>query len=133
MRNPRKCLLGIACFTILAGLSAGCVDPETTGPGGSDGTGTTTSSETGGAGGEAGQGGEAGSGGQGGDGGQGGHGGNPVEEHAVADWASAGGTSKSSNFKMVFTVGQPTSNTQKSTSSSYRMQGGLNGASGSEQ
>jgi len=46
------------------------------------------------------------------------------------DVVSAGAVSKSENYRMVFTVGQSTQNQEKMTSPSYRMQGGLIGASG---
>jgi hypothetical protein len=41
---------------------------------------------------------------------------------------SAGETAKSPSYRMVFTLGQPTQNQGKSTSKSYRMQGGLIGS-----
>ena len=44
---------------------------------------------------------------------------------------SAGDVSKSANYKMVFTLGQPTQNQGKSTSPAYRIQGGVIGANGS--
>ena len=44
---------------------------------------------------------------------------------------SAGEVSKSPKYKMVFTLGQPTQNQDKTTSPSYNVQGGLQGAIGS--
>lgn len=126
MRNPRKCLLGIACVAIWAAHVAGCVDSDPSGPGGSTGTGTTTTTGSGGTGGEAGQGGEPGQGGSGATGG-----GAPSPSLGGTEWASAGGVVKSEKYVMHFTFGQPTSNQGKSTSSSYRIQGGLVGANGS--
>lgn len=123
MSNPRKCLLGTACVAIWAAAVVGCVDAEPPGHGGGAGTGTTTTTGAGGSGGEAGQGGGAG---------QGGAGGAPAASPGGTEWASAGGVSKSTKFKMQFTFGQPTTNQGHSTSESYRIQGGLVGANGSE-
>jgi len=47
------------------------------------------------------------------------------------EFVSAGQQSASANYRMVFTLGQPTQNQGKSTSTSYRLQGGLIGANGS--
>lgn len=82
---------------------------------------TSTSSGTGGAGGQGGT-------GEGGAGGQGGTADNGVP---ATETVSGGEVSKSQNYKMVFTFGQPTQNQGKTTSPSYRMQGGLVGANGS--
>jgi hypothetical protein len=49
----------------------------------------------------------------------------------ATETVSAGEVSKSPNYKMVFTFGQPTQNQGKTTSPGYRMQGGLVGANGS--
>jgi hypothetical protein len=43
----------------------------------------------------------------------------------------AGDVCKSPQYKLVFTMGQPTQNQTKTTSPSYRLQGGLIGANGS--
>ncbi len=43
----------------------------------------------------------------------------------------AGETATSQNYKMVFTLGQPTTNQDKSTSANRRLRGGLQGANGS--
>ncbi|MEZ4301730.1 MAG: hypothetical protein R3B70_42740 [Polyangiaceae bacterium] len=47
------------------------------------------------------------------------------------DLVNAGGVAKSTNFKVVFTLGQSTQNQGRSKSSNYTMQGGLIGATGS--
>lgn len=47
------------------------------------------------------------------------------------EFVNAGDTSRSPHFKAVFTLGQPSQNQDKSTSPSYRAQGGLIGANGS--
>ncbi|NUQ77011.1 MAG: hypothetical protein HUU21_26045 [Polyangiaceae bacterium] len=105
------------------------------GPGCGDGDqdASTTTSPTGG-GGEGGTGGTGGTGGMGGGGGAGGAGGGAAESGVSAtETVSAGEVSKSPNYTMVFTFGQPTQNQGKTTSPSYRMQGGLVGANGSAQ
>lgn len=59
-------------------------------------------------------------------------GGGPSDPGAQATaLVSAGGTAKSANFKMVFTLGQATPNQGRTKSTSYVMQGGLIGATGS--
>jgi hypothetical protein len=45
---------------------------------------------------------------------------------------SAGGVATSQSFKMVYTVGQPTQNQDKSSSATRLMRGGLQGANGSD-
>jgi hypothetical protein len=74
-----------------------------------------------------------GEGGAGGAGGAGGEGGNAAADNGASatETVTAGEVSKSANYKMVFTFGQPTQNQGKTTSSSYRLQGGLTGANGS--
>ncbi len=84
---------------------------------------TTSSSGVGGAGGQGGTG-EGGAGGAGG-------GGTADKGVPATETVSAGEVSKSPNYKMVFTFGQPTQNQGKTTSPSYHMQGGLVGANGS--
>jgi hypothetical protein len=109
---------------LLAAVSAlGC--------GGDDATSSSTTAATSssGAGGQGGQG-----GGEGGAGGQGGAGGGAADSgHSATETVSAGQVSSSSKYKMVFTFGQPTQNQGKTTSSKYRLQGGLAGANGSVQ
>jgi hypothetical protein len=86
--------------------------------------------------------GPAGSGGAGGEGGAtstttttttgGGGGAGPTDNGSEAtEIVSAGDVAKSPSYRMVFTFGQPTQNQGKTTSPSYRMQGGLVGANGS--
>jgi hypothetical protein len=50
---------------------------------------------------------------------------------AATEMVNSGDTSKSPHYKAVYTLGQPTQNQDKSTSPSYRVQGGLIGANGS--
>ncbi|WP_437940822.1 hypothetical protein [Sorangium sp. So ce341] len=87
-----------------------------------------------GAGGDGGQGASSGSGGEGG----GGHGGEgqggsaPAETGVEAtETVTAGEVARSSRYRMVFTLGQPTQNQGTSASPKVRMQGGLLGANGS--
>lgn len=46
----------------------------------------------------------------------------------ASESVSAGSVCKSQGYRMVFTLGQPTPTQTRTTSSSYRMQGGLVGA-----
>lgn len=111
--------LSVASFAVSPGCSCGTDDARVaagaTGVGGSGGGG-----------------GEAGS--QVAANGGGGAGGEPeVADRGVAasDVVSAGQVVRSPSYRMVFTLGQPTQNQGKTTSPSYRMQGGLVGANGS--
>lgn len=119
-------VLGV--LVIVAMASPGC-------GGGSEGdtTGSDSATSSSGAG-TGGQGGEGGAG-QGGAGGAGGAGGETAERHgpSASDIVSAGDVSTSPKYKMVFTFGQSTQNQGKTTSPSYRLQGGLTGAIGSAQ
>lgn len=74
----------------------------------------------------------AGGAGGGGSGGAGGQGGGVVVDTGkpATETVSAGEVSKSTNYRMVFTFGQPTQNQGKTTSPGYQMQGGLVGANG---
>ncbi|WP_437579880.1 hypothetical protein [Sorangium sp. So ce887] len=94
---------------------------------------TASSGGTGGAGGQ----GAAVSSGSGGEGGGGGEGQGGAAHAAAGAEASetvtAGEVAKSSRYRMVFTLGQPTQNQEASTSPKVRMQGGLIGANGSLQ
>ncbi|WP_437299607.1 hypothetical protein [Sorangium sp. So ce426] len=79
-------------------------------------------------------GGGQGGGGQGGDGhGGGGHGGSGQTPRrvGVTETVTAGEVARSSRYRMVFTLGQPTQNQGTSTSPKVRMRGGLIGADGS--
>lgn len=59
-------------------------------------------------------------------------GGAPTDNGAQAsDFVNAGGTAKSANYKMVFTLGQSTQNQGRTKSASYSLQGGIIGATGS--
>lgn len=134
MSKTRQRLLGIV-FSLCAVLAAGCEDVDT-GPSGSGAAGASTTTSTGGSGGDAGQGGDGGSGGDAGHGGTGGQGGStgPVAESPpTGEWVSSGGVAKSEKYRMVFTMGEPTMSAEGSKSSTYRIQGGLIAASGSEQ
>lgn len=115
------------------------------------GSGTTATSDNGGAAGDAGsagsKGGSAGSGGTtagaggatggasgsttGGSAGSAGSNASGDVGHPGADFVNAGGVAKSANYKMVFTLGQSTQNQGTTTSANYRMHGGLIGATGS--
>lgn len=116
-------VLGI--LVIVAMASPGC-------GGGSEGDTTGSDSATSSSG--AGTGGQGGEGGAG-QGGAGGAGGETAERHgpSASDIVSAGDVSTSPKYKMVFTFGQSTQNQGKTTSPSYRLQGGLTGAIGSAQ
>ncbi|WP_438000926.1 hypothetical protein WMF26_15240 [Sorangium sp. So ce185] len=88
-----------------------------------------------GVGGDGGQGASSGSGGEGGGGGHGGEGQGgsvPAETGVEAtETVTAGEVARSSRYRMVFTLGQPTQNQGTSASPKVRMQGGLLGANGS--
>jgi hypothetical protein len=101
------------------GSTAGSAGGGTTGTGGS----VAGSAGTTGAGGNAagGRGGNAGATGLGGMGPRG------VASHQLVN---GGGVVQSSNYRMVFTVGQPTPQQTTTTSATYRMRGGLIGATG---
>jgi hypothetical protein len=92
-----------------------------------------SASASSGQGGNAGQGGSGGAGGSGGQGGNGGSGGGIVENHGppAHDLVSSGKVSTSSNYKLVWTMGQSTQNQSKMSTNKYRLQGGLAGANGS--
>lgn len=97
------------------------------GTGGSTSTTTSTSSSGGGMGGastSSSSSSSSSSSGTGGMGSAGDHG--PQSSQLV----NGGDVVKSPGYKMVFTLGQPTQNQSKTTSPSYRMQGGLIGANG---
>lgn len=113
----RIALLGAAVVATAVTLGCGGQDTNTSS---TRGTGSSSS----GAGG-------AGGGGEGGAGGQGGQGGVADHGSPATETVTAGDVSKSANYKMVFTFGQPTQNQGKTTSPSYGMQGGLIGATGS--
>ncbi|MGK3972462.1 hypothetical protein WMF38_12185 [Sorangium sp. So ce118] len=108
--------LSVASFAVSPGCSCGAEDAKVAaGVGGS-----------GGGGGEAGS--QVAANGGGGAGGKA-----EVADRGVAasDVVSAGEVVRSPSYRMVFTLGQPTQNQGKTTSPSYRMQGGLVGANGS--
>jgi hypothetical protein len=115
-----------ALLLLVATAAVGCGDePQSS----TTASTSTTSSSSGGQGGQGGEGG--GAGGEGGAGGQGG--GTADNGHPATETVSAGEVTASSKYKMVFTLGQPTQNQGKTTSSQYRLQGGLVGANGSVQ
>lgn len=123
-------MLGATAGLVLAG-GAGC-DGGGTATGGS--AGSTTSA--GGGGGEAGSGGTTTTGGAGGTGGTatggGGAGGGAAAPGSPGmALVSAGTHAKSTNYTMVFTLGQSSPIQGRTTSTSYTMQGGLIGATGS--
>lgn len=125
MRIDRSMRIALSTALMTAMSALGCGD---------DGTSSTTSPTTSSSGGDGGQGGQGGEGGSGGGGGAGGSGGGAADSgHQATETVSAGQVSSSSKYKMVFTFGQPTQNQGKTTSSKYRLQGGLVGANGSVQ
>ena len=89
---------------------------------------TTTGAQQGtpGAGGMAGGGGTAGAGGDAGAGGTGGS--MPTAGKTATDFVNAGEVATSPSYRMVFTLGQSTQNQGVTNSQSYRMQGGVIGA-----
>ncbi len=116
--------LGGALSLLLTASLSGCGGGgETT----SQSAGTTSGHHpTGSAGSGGGSSSSTGSGGEGGSGG-----GQSAQGHPASGFVNAGDTVKSPHYKMVFTLGQSTQNQSKTTSKSYRMQGGLVGAEGS--
>jgi len=125
MHAPKLIHAALAAAVLVMATATGCGGggEETSSAGSSTGSDTTTSSTTGG-------GGNGGTGG--GMGGAGGQGGGSADIGVPAtETVSAGEVSKSPNYKMVFTFGQPTQNQGKTTSPSFSMQGGLVGATGS--
>jgi hypothetical protein len=74
-----------------------------------------------------------GAGGAGGGGGQGGQGGSiPGDNGAQStEFVSAGEVVTSQNYRLVFTMGQPTQNQETMTSPNHRLIGGFVGATGS--
>jgi len=106
------------------GSMAGSFGGGTTGTAGSAGGATGTAGNAGG--GTTGTGG-INTGGRSGAGGALGTGGRGVASHQNV---SAGNVVKSSNYRMVFTLGQPTPQQTTTTSAKYKMRGGLIGATG---
>lgn len=122
-------LLGAIAMVAVGG--AGCDgQSQSTGTAGSAGNppvgGGGAGGDTGGAGGGTGGGTTTGTGGTGGTGGS-----TPGDGAQATDWVSCGGVSKSTSYTLVHTLGQSTQNQGKTTSTNYRMQGGLIGATGS--
>ncbi len=58
-------------------------------------------------------------------------GGSELMGRSVSQTVNGGTVAKSTNFRMVFTIGQPTQNQGTYTSDNFRLQGGLIGANGS--
>jgi hypothetical protein len=58
-------------------------------------------------------------------------GGDPLPGQTQSQLVSSGRTMSSTNFTMVYTLGQPTQTQATHTSTNYRLQGGLVGANGS--
>jgi len=56
--------------------------------------------------------------------------GEPVAGKSITQTVNSGTVAASPNFRMVFTLGQPTQNQGVYTSSNFRLQGGLIGANG---
>lgn len=134
MTNLKELAVLLGAIAVFATAGPGCGGGDGTGPGGGAGDGGAGGS-TGGNGGAGGTtlptgGAGGGTGGIGGSGGAGG--GGPVESGAPGSAFVSGGTSaKSTNYRMVFTLGQSTPNQGRSKSTGYTMQGGVIGATGS--
>lgn len=104
----------LGAVMLLGAIAPACAGGGETGHGGETTSGTTTTSGTGGTGTTSSTGGST----------TGGHG------PPASDLVNGGDVVRSPGYKMVFTLGQPTQNQTKTTSPSYRMQGGLIGATG---
>jgi hypothetical protein len=113
--------MAVAVAMFSPGCSCGGADPVT--PGGSTGSGASTGSS--------GEGGAAAGSVAMGTGGGGQGGGELAGGVNATELVSAGHVAKSPSYRIVFTLGQPTQNQGKTTSPSYRMQGGLIGVNGS--
>ena len=120
MHVTRQWLAVLAAVALTSATAAGCGDDSGTSSSRNNATSSSSSSSS--------SGGEGGAGGAGGAGGQGGAADNGAP---ATETVTAGEVSKSPNYKMVFTFGQPTQNQGTTTSPGYRMQGGLVGATGS--
>lgn len=127
-------LLGTIAAAALSVQGCGGTDTNSS-SGGSGGSTGGTGGSTGGTGGTMNTGGTTGgttnTGGTTGGGGSTG-GSAPTDLGAQAtEFVNAGGTAKSANYKMVFTLGQSTQNQGRTKSASYALQGGIIGATGS--
>jgi hypothetical protein len=121
MRAPTLLRTVLGLVFVIAAAAPGCGDGGTE----ATSTGTDTTTTTTGTGG----GGGAGGGGGGSGGGGGAGGGSSADNGVQATETVSGGTlTKSPNYKMISTFGQPTQNQGKTTSPGYNMQGGLIGA-----
>lgn len=130
MKSLTKSILALAVLGALAFATPGCGGGDTN----TSGTGGTGNSGGGGNGGTGGStGGTGGStGGTGGStGGTGGAGGSADPGAQGSAFVNAGGKAKSANYQMVFTLGQSTPTQSRVSSASYKMQGGIIGATGS--
>ncbi len=134
-RSKLVVILAVMAFAALA--APGCGGGGTSGSNGGGGSGVTGGGGTGGTGGATGGTGGVTGGTGGATGGTGGvtggtGGGGPTDLGAQATaFVNAGGQAKSANYKMVFTLGQSTQNQGTGTSASYRLHGGIIGATGS--
>ena len=135
-------LAGSVVVLLAVGLTAsGCGGDDTTGGGGLP-TGTPTATGGGGTGGTGGSGltGGGGTGGTGGDvggsgggtGGDGGGGGAAFTGHTGYELVNTGELIYSTNYEMVFTLGQPTLHQGDCSSTNYRYIGGLIGVVGDQ-
>ena len=128
-------LLGAITAAALSVQGCGGTDTNSSSGGGSGGSTGGTGGSTGGTGGTMNTGGTTGgtmnTGGTTGGGGSTG-GSAPTDLGAQAtEFVNAGGTAKSANYKMVFSLGQSTQNQGRTKSASYALQGGIIGATGS--
>lgn len=139
--RERKSLTLLLSVCLLLGIGYGCGDDSGTGGrGGDDGSGgrsdtggggggtTKTTSTTGSSSSSSASSSSTGGGGDGGGGGTQGDSG-----HAGTEFVNSGEVCESQGYRLVYTLGQPTTNQETMTSTGYRLQGGFVGATGSLQ
>lgn len=120
--------LGAAALALAA---TGCNETDSTGSGGETTTTTGTAGSSGSTSSQGGGGTGGDTGGTGGTtGGTGGTGGAEPIASGLGDFVSAGGVCESPSYRLVYAFGQATPNQGKATSSKYRLQGGVIGATG---
>ncbi len=134
--RERTSLALLLVVGLVLSASYGCGDDSGTGGGGQGADGGGGKSNTGGGGGGPGptSSSSSSSSSSTGGGGEGGGGGPPTDSgHASTELTSCGEVSESQGYRLVYTLGQPTTNQQTMTSTGYRLQGGFVGATGSLQ
>lgn len=137
-RRRRYCALLLFAMLPASGVWGCGDDSATTGGGGSgaegSGAGPATSGSTKQGTGGNNQGGDNQGGDNQGGNNEGGGGGTPGDSgHAATELVSAGEVCESQSYRLVYTLGQSSAAQQTMTSTSYRMQGGFVGATGSLQ